>query len=330
MPDLFAGTQLVLVGRYREGGPANITLSGVVNGERVTFDYPDHYFRNSGGDEFIPRLWATRAIGHYLTQIRLHGEKSEWVETIVNLSIRYGIITPYTSFLIDEDDIFSQTGRENIIEETEAEIAGEPAAPAYGSEAVDKAAEEGAMREAEAPAAIPTMVAVAPDGSGSVQVAEVMKYVGSKTFVLRDGVWVDTTFDADSMDPVQVGFLSDDYFDLVAAVPALGDYFAIGERVLATYDGVAYEVVAGAGEEVTIPTPIPPDPDWPTAEPDQPADPTSVAVVPDATRASTVDQPAEEEGDSSGVCLGSLALPMVIGTVAVVATRRKSRYTERI
>ena len=329
MPDLFAGTQLVLVGRYRDGGPAKITLSGVVNGERVTFSYADHTFRDSGGDEFIPRLWATRAIGHYLTQIRLHGEESEWVETIVNLSIRYGIITPYTSFLIDEDDIFSQTGRQNIIEETEAEIAGEPAAPAYGADAVEKAAEEGEMREAEAPAAIPTMVAIAPDGSGRHEVVEVIKYVGSKTFVLRDEVWVDTSFDPDTMDPVQVGFLSDDYFDLVAAVPALGDYFAISQRVLATVDGTAYEVVSGAGEAVTIPTPAPADPDRPTPEVNQPADPTTVAELPDATPTTAEVEPVDQDGESSGICLGAMALPMLIGTVAMAAAGRKSKRAER-
>ena len=325
MPDLFAGAQLVLVGRYRDGGPATITLSGVVNGERITFSYPDHYFRNSGGDEFIPRLWATRAIGHYLTQIRLHGERSEWVETIVNLSIRYGIITPYTSFLIDEDDIFSQTGRDNIVEETEAEIAAESAAPAYGAEAVDKAAEEGEMREADAPAAIPTMVAIAPDGSGSVQVAQVMKYVGSKTFVLRDGVWMDTAFDSSAMDPLKVGFLSDDYFELVTAVPLLGDYFALGQRVLVVYEGTAYEVVEGSGEAIGVPTP---SSDEPTPGSGRPADPTLVAAAPDETPIPAVTEAAEGGDESPNPCLGALIFPLLIGVVAVAAGR-KSGYTER-
>ncbi|MCA9935021.1 MAG: VWA domain-containing protein, partial [Anaerolineales bacterium] len=101
LPDLFAGTQLVLTGRYRSGGAAVITLSGEVNGRTQTFTYHDNSFRNSGGDDFIPRLWATRAIGHLLTEIRLHGEDAELVQSVVNLSIRYGIITPYTSFLIE-------------------------------------------------------------------------------------------------------------------------------------------------------------------------------------------------------------------------------------
>ena len=89
-----------------------------------------------------------------------------------------------------------------------------------------------------------------------------------------------------------------------------------------------------------VPTPVPvePDdptpevdgPDDPTPEVDDPAEPTPVAVVPDATQAPTGAEPAGDEDDSSGICLGALALPMLIGTVAMVAAGRKSGYTERI
>jgi len=53
---------------------------------------------NAGRAVFVPRLWATRKIGALLSAIRLHGEDPELVDSIVRLSIRYGIITPYTSF----------------------------------------------------------------------------------------------------------------------------------------------------------------------------------------------------------------------------------------
>src|SRR5690606_32238980 len=112
LPDLFAGTQLIVVGRYRDGGPATITLSGEIDGVRQVFSYEVSFPENAGGEVFIPRLWATRKIGALLNAIRLHGENPELVDSIVRLSIRYGIITPYTSFLIEEQDIFTQTGVE--------------------------------------------------------------------------------------------------------------------------------------------------------------------------------------------------------------------------
>ncbi|MBW2503350.1 MAG: hypothetical protein JRE16_02145, partial [Deltaproteobacteria bacterium] len=52
---------------------------------------------------FIPKLWATRKIGYLLDQIRLHGEDTELREAVVQLSTDFGIVTPYTSFLITDE-----------------------------------------------------------------------------------------------------------------------------------------------------------------------------------------------------------------------------------
>ena len=49
------------------------------------------------------------------------------------------------------------------------------------------------------------------------EAAEVVKQVGSKTFLLQDGVWIDTAFDPSKMTTVKVGFGSDEYFDLLSA-----------------------------------------------------------------------------------------------------------------
>ena len=256
LPDLFAGSQLVLVGRYRQTGPATITLRGDVNGEEQVFVYENNIFRVSGGDEFIPRLWATRAIGNLLQQIRLQGESEELVASVVNLSIRYGIITPYTSYLIEEDDIFSQLGRQNLVDDVMEEAEMAPPMEASGGEAVDRAEFSGGMAEASAPMALPTAAAtMTADGtSPNPAVAnQPVRLVGSKTFVWRDGRWLDTAYDPSQ--PVQeVGFASDTYFDLLSAVPEIGPYFALGEQVVVVMGDVTYAVVPGAGQEsVTLP-----------------------------------------------------------------------------
>ena len=257
LPDLFAGTQLLVVGRYTEGGPATITLSGKVNDEKVSFVYQKNKFTNDGGDEFIPRLWAIRAIGYYLTQIRLYGEVSEWVEMIVDLSTRYGIITPYTSFLIDESryssflsddgDIFTETGRESVALDAEAMMADEAALPSYGERAVESAVYSGGMSKSISPVqTLPPSVLVSGTVEGLPEYVDregVLKFVGSKTFVLTDDCWTDTAFEKDTMTPVEVGFLSDEYFDLIETYPDLGEYFALGEEVIVVYKGVAYQVV---------------------------------------------------------------------------------------
>jgi len=69
-------------------------------------------------------------------------------------------------------------------------------------------------------------------------------------------MWIDTTYDADRMKPRKVGYLSDDYFALVAARSEWGAYLGLGERVLVVLDGVAYQVVTeGEGERIELPTP---------------------------------------------------------------------------
>jgi len=170
------------------------------------------------------------------------------VDAIVALSIRYGIITPYTSFLIEEDDIFSESGREAISRDFQAEMAAEAAAPSYGSSAVQKAAFQGEMAAAEAPLSGPMMLLPTTTGadggvSEPVKVGEVLKQIGSKTFVLRNETWTDTAFDGSKMETEKVEFLSDEYFDLILENSVLGDYFALGERVIVVYDGTAYEIV---------------------------------------------------------------------------------------
>ena len=246
IPDLFAGSQLILLGRYREGGPVKITLKGMVNQEERSYTYEDLNFRKEDGDDFIPRLWATRAVGYYLTQIRLYGEKQEWIDSIVSLSTRYGIITPYTSFLVQEKDIFSTQGREEIISDFEEEMAAAAAEPAFGEAAVEKAVYQKSLSAAPVGAAVPVNMSVSTgiDGTSKmVRVSEVLKNVGSKTFLLKNDTWIDTTFDR-SMKTKKVAFLGEEYFDLISQVPVLGSYFALGERVIVVHEGQAYETVA--------------------------------------------------------------------------------------
>lgn len=247
LPDLFVGSQIVVVGRYSQGGVGDALLTGVVNGRTETFRFPEQVFVSGDGaargSEAIPRLWATRKIGHLLNQIRLHGPNQETIDQIVRLSIRYGIVTPYTSYLVTEPMALGAEEQDRIARQQFEAMEEAPAPSFSGQEAVEKAADQGDLAEAE-------VAAEAPAGA-----KDLVRVVGSRTFVRTDGVWVDTAFDPNEMDPVQVPFLSDDYFSLVAAYPELGAAFALGPRVIAFADGVAYQVTdSGAtAEPVQIP-----------------------------------------------------------------------------
>jgi Ca-activated chloride channel family protein len=265
LPDLFAGSQLVVVGRYRDGGETTIRLSGEVNGQPQVFHYEGvRLQQESGGAEFIPRLWATRKIGYLLQQIRLHGEEEELVDEIVDLSVRYGIITPYTSFLVEEPELaLREEGRAQIVETVVVEAPA--AAEVAGEAAVDRSEGEKLLSQAAAPAAAPTMIASASGGNEQA-LASPVRYAGDKTFVLHEGAWVDTTFDPDRMETVPLGFGSDDYFALVAARPEWGPYLALGDHVIVVLDGTAYEIREGDAPALELPP----------AEVTQPADPVEV------------------------------------------------------
>lgn len=49
-------------------------------------------------------MWATRKIGHLLAQIRRSGPNPELVQAVIDLSLEYGILTPYTAYLVLEPD----------------------------------------------------------------------------------------------------------------------------------------------------------------------------------------------------------------------------------
>jgi Ca-activated chloride channel family protein len=256
LPDLFAGTQMVVVGRYADGGESEITLRGEINGRTQTFRYDDVRFERSGGEEFIARLWATRKIGYLLQQIRLYGEQGELVDEIVDLSIRYGIITPYTSFLVEETEMaLRKEGRAQIVEGVRVKVT--QSAEMSGEAAVDRSVQEKALSQAAAPALAPTML----PGMGGHATDEwgyeisPIRYAGDKTFVLHEGVWIDTVFDPDKMETVPVSFGSDDYFALIAARPEWGRYFAIGHHVIAVLDGTAYEIREGDAPPLEVPDP---------------------------------------------------------------------------
>jgi Ca-activated chloride channel family protein len=239
LPDLFAGSQLVVLGRYEGGGDATVTLSGTVDGTGRTYRFPAQSFASTGGEALLPRLWATRKVGYLLDQIRLNGENDELVDEIVDLSIRYGVVTPYTSYLVTEPDVLTGAGRDAAVAQARADAA----APVEvsGAGAVAKAQASANLREANVAAPLPATIA--SDRGAPIAVDEVVRAAGDRTFVLRDDVWTDTTFDPETMTPRQVAFGSDAYFALLDAHPELAPAFALGQRVIAVAaDGTPIEV----------------------------------------------------------------------------------------
>jgi Ca-activated chloride channel family protein len=100
VPDLFVGSSLVLTGKYRpSSGPVTVRITGqTVEGKR---EYASSFVLEAHSDQaFIPRLWATRKVGELLDRVRVKGESEALVAEIKAIGLEYGIVTPYTTMLI--------------------------------------------------------------------------------------------------------------------------------------------------------------------------------------------------------------------------------------
>jgi Ca-activated chloride channel family protein len=92
-----------MFGRYKEVGGTTIVLSGNVEGKKKSFEFEGEFPDENLSNDFIPRLWATRKVGYLLEEIRSRGEQPEVKEEVIRLAKEFGIVTPYTSYLVVED-----------------------------------------------------------------------------------------------------------------------------------------------------------------------------------------------------------------------------------
>jgi Ca-activated chloride channel homolog len=265
LPDLFKGTQITLIGRYHNPNDlqrVNVMLTGKTGKTARTYNFENLRFALKEDDnDFLPRLWATRRVGWLMEQIRSNGEQKELRDEVVDLGTRYGIVTPYTSYLALEQNAAEVTvtsadqqralpinGR--VMNRPSATRNGQPgfsggatmSAPPpqeaakmdTGAVAVQQSKRDRAQQDAL------TISTVDKDGSSTV-----MRNVGSKTFYLRDDVWTDSEFKAEARKPETVlTFGSDEYFALLKREPRLAEFFALGERVVVVYEGRVYRVNA--------------------------------------------------------------------------------------
>jgi Ca-activated chloride channel family protein len=254
LPDLFAGEQLILTGRYRSGGPAQLTLSGMVNGRPRSFVFEDLSWRTEGGEAFIARLWATRKIGHLLNEIRLRGRNPELVDEVIRLSTRYGVASPYTSFFVPEpESAMSSVPLEvwgtpmpvpraaatvvvmdkEMQAQAEAALSAAAEAPAAGAAAVEESQAREALRSAD------TVAAAGGEERG-------LRHALDKAFAYRSGLWVDTTYSGD-LPRMEVAFGSEEYFAILEEHPEWSAYWAVSPNLIVVLDGTAY-VITDSGE----------------------------------------------------------------------------------
>lgn len=248
IPDAFRGSQVTLIGRYSNASDLNsvqLKLSGKAGGATRTYTYASLRFPlRSDANDYLPRLWATRRVGWLMEQVRTNGEQKELRDEILDLGTRYGIVTPYTSYLALEDSAVTQR---YTSAQPPPQRAGTGAGNLHGaSSAPSPKALSNIVTGAEA-VLLSKMQREQQDRIRLQEDArhDLVRRVEGKTFYLSNGVWTDSEFKADSQLPeTLLVFGSDEYFALLKQNPKLGSYFALGERVVVVLDGRVYKVNA--------------------------------------------------------------------------------------
>jgi Ca-activated chloride channel homolog len=280
LPDLFKGEQLVLAGRFSGSGDSAIELTGLVNGKEQKLTYEATFASESREHDFIPRLWATRRVGFLLDEIRLRGESKELRDEVVELARAFNIVTPYTAYLIVEDE---QRRNVPVAAQTlprlqEDRVAREVAADAYRRQNLDRSGDaavagargglalksaESATRalsvgQDEARRSLEYVAQPAPAASGPASVVareraesvgrlvgytQQSRFVRGKSFYQSGDQWVDA--DSQSMSkerPIEVRFGSDEYFGLLKKSPEVAALLSLGRNVLFALEGRLYKV----------------------------------------------------------------------------------------
>ena len=254
LPDLFRGSQLMVMGRYESSGETDVKLEGEIRGKKKSYTNEADFPRRSSENSFIPRLWAQRKVGYLLDEIRSNGEDNELKDEIIRLSKKYGIITPYTSFLVLPDS--EVEAMPVAMREREHRAAFDRSSSDLkmdvGKEAVTSS--RGLSRMKSAQAAPTPMAATKPqdalgstyygvddrDADGKGRYGEV-KYVDKKTFFLKNGFWTDSEYEPE-MKVTKITYGSDEYFKLLSKNPELGKYLSLGKKVIICHKDKCYKI----------------------------------------------------------------------------------------
>jgi Ca-activated chloride channel homolog len=269
LPDLFNGDVLVLFGRYTGAGPAAVKVTGAFAGAHREFVADVSFPAAEEDNAFVARLWAVRRVGWLLDEIRLHGESAELRDEVTRLAREFGIVTPYTAYLVIEDeerrgvpralrsfpeleddravvgqakDLMDSVRREAAAPSTRsgaAAVANAQAVQDLKLGAAESRASSGSALAKSAPTPGPVGYRAAQEQNYATQV----RMVNGRTFYQNGRVWTDSTAQSGGkLASRQVRFGSEEYFALLGRSPLVAAWLALGSNVDVVVGGTLYQV----------------------------------------------------------------------------------------
>jgi len=243
LPDVFAGEELVLFGRYRGQGRGAVRVRGARAGRIEDFAATASFPRATEANAYIPRLWASRKLGYLMRQVWTEGETASLVEEIRALALRYGLPSPYTSYLVQEQDVIAgrplPVGVGGVRQRADMAASLVPAAPAAasGANAVRRAEEARMMREAKS---VDALAAAENELAGRVGRSGT-RAEGGRIFRQDGGVWTDVAHAADAA-LFKVKAYSPAYFRILEALPELRPVLTRMDSVIVAGEDVSLQV----------------------------------------------------------------------------------------
>jgi Ca-activated chloride channel homolog len=247
-----------------------VILRGSVNGEERTFRYDDLSLVERGGESATARLWATRKIGALLSEVRRSGANQEIIDTIVDLSLTYGIVTPYTSYLVLEPGMDVPRPMGAVVPTMQMQPGSAPDVRSMRQSAeagVAAAVQESAAADAVGMSAVESSIVRAElETAKTVQERGGVRYLAGKSFVQQgwmttaDGenvpFWVDTLYE-ENMATRSLLFGSELYFSS-AADATVAQWLSLSPEMILVIDGEAVRITTSEDAGFTSPlaTPI--------------------------------------------------------------------------
>lgn len=256
LPDLFRGSNMLVFGRYKGNGNIKITLAGMLNNQHKEFTTIGKFEKRNDEYSFIPSIWASRRIGHLLDLIRLNGASQELIEEITVLARKHGIVTPYTSYLILEDEVIrNRNGR--LAEELQTilprpELRRENEADFYRMK--DKSG-RGSVIVSEEFQKLNTASnynqlkqgserMVYKDSKGQVKnLSQQVKIISGRAVYQQDRFWIDSELqNQTNARKILIQFNSEEYFRLLNKEPETAQFLSLGQNVRFFHKNIFYEV----------------------------------------------------------------------------------------
>jgi len=272
LPDLFNGDMLVVFGRYAGSGPSTVTLTGTFNGKRRSFTADVVFAEREEENPFIPRLWAARRVGWLLDEMRMNGETRELRDEVVRLARTFGIVTPYTAYLVMEDEASRDIpvrlrSFQELEEDRGAADAAREKLDSVRAEAKSEASRAGASAvgnsmavqdlkgslnlQQAAPSAglaksAPPVAANGYKASQTRTYSQQVRVVNGRAFYQNAGIWTDSTAQGKAgMKQKSVRFGSTEYFELLRGSPSAAQWLALGNNLDVVVDGTLYNIRDG-------------------------------------------------------------------------------------